>query len=60
MTHRTGCAALRYTTSGNSRSLESARRQQRHDSAWRDYVHGTKVLPMEQPGLWARLFGRRG
>jgi hypothetical protein len=57
MKHRTGCAALRHTGSGNSRSLESARRTGRRDSAHQAYIHGP-ILPMEQPrGLIRRLLG---
>lgn len=50
--------AHRYHSTGNSRGLENSRRSHRRDSAWRDLVHGTRVLPMEQPGFFARLFGR--
>jgi hypothetical protein len=50
--------AHRYHQWGNRRSLESSRRSHRRDSAWQDQIHGTTILPMEQPGFFARLFGR--
>jgi hypothetical protein len=50
--------AQRYHQWGNSRSLESSRRSHRRDSAWQDHIHGTTILPMEQPGSLARLLRR--
>jgi hypothetical protein len=57
--HRTGCASLRHHGAGNSRSLENSRRSHRRDSAWQAHVHGTRVLPMEEPSWLERLLGRR-
>ena len=48
----------RVTTYGNSRSHEVSSRSHRRDAAWRDYVHGTRIEPMPEPGWWARLMGR--
>jgi hypothetical protein len=52
--------ALRYATTGNRRPHEVSPRSHRRDSAWQDQIHGTTILPMEQPGFLAKLFGRFG
>jgi hypothetical protein len=56
--HRTGCAGLRHHGAGNARPHELTPRSHRRDAAWRAHVHGTTILPMEEPaGFFARLFG---
>jgi hypothetical protein len=47
--------SLRYHTSGNPRSWQT--RPSDHLAGNRRWVHGP-IRPMEQPSLWARLFGR--
>jgi hypothetical protein len=49
---------LRYHQSGNSRAWEHRPSDHRRTDANRRYVAGP-ILPMEQPGWFARLFGRR-
>lgn len=48
---------LRHHTSGNARSWQF--RPSDHLHGQRRHTHGP-ILPMEQPGFFARLFGRRG
>jgi hypothetical protein len=48
----------RFHSQGCNRPWEVSPRSHRRDSAWQDQIHGTTILPMEQPGFFARLFGR--
>jgi hypothetical protein len=48
--------ALRHHTTGNARSWEH--RPSDHVSGHRRHWHGP-IQPMEQPGFFARLFGRK-
>jgi hypothetical protein len=47
----------RHTKTGNDRYWEVSPRSHRRDSAWRAMIEGP-LHPMEEPGFFARIFGR--
>jgi hypothetical protein len=55
MTHRTGCAALRHTTAGQSKPWQYRPSDHLHGN--RRHVFGP-ILPMRQASWLERLFGR--